>query len=527
MSTRGGRPRGARHYQEYGRAVPARRDDRLVYQVAIGSPVADWLIDRDETLIANHHNFTPMRFLQAWDPTATHGVVWGRKQLQRMAGRSSLGIADSRFNQLDLEAAGFAESVVVPVLVDLASSDHDVDEELLQRLRDAKADGGRDWLFVGRIAPNKCQHDLVAALAAHRRAYGSPTRLHLVGGSTSASYSFALERFVAELGLEDAVEITGSVSAGALGAYYRAADVLVCVSEHEGFCVPVIEAMHHDVPVVAFGAGAVAETVGAGGLVLDRKDPETVATAVELLLADESLRAAFVAAGRARCAELDPAKARTEFVAAVERAGVAVKLSVVVPRYGVEVIGGCETAVRELSEWVVKTTDVEVEVLTTTALDLDHLGRALPGCNHAGGRGDGAPVPGGVRSFSRERYARRPDAPAARRASPRRSSRSGSTFRALPHRRWSTRCARATPTRVSIHPYLSGPWSPRTTPRACRGVPPLRARRAAVAAADLRAVVRTERGARRPGERGTPALRTSVRDRGAARHHARARCGCG
>ena len=204
-----------------------------------------------------------MRFLQAWDPAATHGVSWGRRQLQRLARRSALGIADSRFNQLDLEAAGFTESVVVPVLIDLASSDHDVDELLLQRLRDAKGDGGRDWLFVGRIAPNKCQHDLVAALAAHRRAYGSHTRLHLVGGSTSATYSFALERFVAALGLEDAVEITGPVSAGALGAYYRAADVLVCVSEHEGFCVPVIEAMYHDVPVVAFAAGAVAETVGA------------------------------------------------------------------------------------------------------------------------------------------------------------------------------------------------------------------------------------------------------------------------
>jgi glycosyltransferase involved in cell wall biosynthesis len=313
--------KGARHYQEYGRAVPARPDDRLVYQVAIGSPVADWLVDRSETLIANHHNFTPMRFLQAWDPAATQGVSWGRRQLQRLARRSALGIADSRFNQLDLEAAGFTESVVVPVLSDLASSDHDVDEALLLRLRDAKGDGGRDWLFVGRIAPNKCQHDLVAALAAHRRAYGSPTRLHLVGGSTSASYSFALERFVAALGLEDAVEITGPVSAGALGAYYRAADVLVCVSEHEGFCVPVIEAMHHDVPVVAFAAGAVPETIGAGGLVLDRKDPETVAVAVERVLSDESVRAALVSAGRARCAELDPEKTRAAFVAAVEQAG--------------------------------------------------------------------------------------------------------------------------------------------------------------------------------------------------------------
>jgi glycosyltransferase involved in cell wall biosynthesis len=313
--------RGARHYQEYGRTVPARSDDRLVYQVAIGSPVADWLVDRSETLIANHHNFTPMRFLQAWDPAATHGVVWGRSQLQRLAGRCTLGIADSRFNELDLAAAGFTETVVVPVLVDLASLDRELDVELLERLRGVKGDGGRDWLFVGRVAPNKCQHDLVAALAAHRRAYGSRDRLHLVGSSTSANYSFALERFVAALGLEEAVEITGPVGPAELGAYYGAADVLVCVSEHEGFCVPVIEAMHHDVPVIAFGAGAIPETVGDGGLVLDRKDPETVAAAVELVLTDDAVRGALVAAGRARCAQLDPEKARSAFVTAVERAG--------------------------------------------------------------------------------------------------------------------------------------------------------------------------------------------------------------
>jgi glycosyltransferase involved in cell wall biosynthesis len=312
---------GARHYQEYGRAVPARRDDRLVYQVAIGSPVADWLIGRREMLIANHHNFTPVRFVQAWDPAATHGVTWGRRQLQQLAPRCALGVADSGFNEIDLQEAGFAETVVVPVLVDLAGSDCEVDDALLARLRDTKSDGGRDWLFVGRIAPNKCQHDLVAALAAHRRAYGSRDRLHLVGASTSIAYSFALERFVEALGLEDAVDITGPVSAAALGAYYRAADCLVCVSEHEGFCVPLLEAMHHGVPVVAFGAGAVPETMGGGGLVLERKDPETVAAAADRVLSDGALRAALVAAGTARATQLDPHKARATFVDAIEQAG--------------------------------------------------------------------------------------------------------------------------------------------------------------------------------------------------------------
>jgi glycosyltransferase involved in cell wall biosynthesis len=95
----------------------------------------------------------------------------------------------------------------------------------------------------------------------------------------------------------------------------------LCVSEHEGFCVPVLEAMHHGVPVVAFGAGAVAETVGDGGLVLERKDPETVAAAVDRVCADASVRSAMVAAGTARASQLDPALARAAFVDAIERAG--------------------------------------------------------------------------------------------------------------------------------------------------------------------------------------------------------------
>jgi glycosyltransferase involved in cell wall biosynthesis len=117
------------------------------------------------------------------------------------------------------------------------------------------------------------------------------------------------------------VQISSGLSASELAARYQAAHAFVCLSEHEGFCVPLLEAMHHDVPVIAFAAGAVRETIGNGGLVLDRKDPETVAAAVERLLSDADLRARFVAAGAARAAALDPEKAKAAFVDAVEGAG--------------------------------------------------------------------------------------------------------------------------------------------------------------------------------------------------------------
>ena len=163
--------------------------------------------------------------------------------------------------------------------------------------------GERIWLFVGRLAPNKCQHDLIKALAAYRRLYDPQARLHLVGGSSSNAYRTALEAFVDHLDLGEAVFLHGGVSPGALVAHYRAADVFVCLSEHEGFCVPLLEAVHHRLPVVALAEAAVPETVEGAGVLLPAKEPARVAAAVHRVLGDPDLRAALVVAGTARLAD--------------------------------------------------------------------------------------------------------------------------------------------------------------------------------------------------------------------------------
>ena len=148
------------------------------------------------------------------------------------------------------------------------------------RLAAAKDRGGADLLFVGKVSPHKAPHDLVKMLAVYRRLYDPPARLHLVGSPLGERYGPALAAFVDDLGLGDAVSVTGSVTAAELEAYYRAADVFVCASDHEGFCVPLVEAMGHGVPVVAYGVTAVPETVGHAGLVLADKEPLRFAAAV-------------------------------------------------------------------------------------------------------------------------------------------------------------------------------------------------------------------------------------------------------
>jgi glycosyltransferase involved in cell wall biosynthesis len=181
-------------------------------------------------------------------------------------------------------------------------------------------DGGADLLYVGKISPHKAPHDLVKMLDVLRRLYDPAARLHLVGSPLGETYEPALRAFVAELGLDDAVFLPGSVTGAELEAYFRAADVFVSASDHEGFCVPLGEAMGHGVPIVAYGVTAVPETVGGAGLALPDKSAAPFAAAVGRVLRDERLRATLAAAGRARAAAFDLGASTRRFVSLVRQA---------------------------------------------------------------------------------------------------------------------------------------------------------------------------------------------------------------
>ena len=303
-------------FNQFERRGPA-RETYLLYQLSTGTRMADQLRARPERKLVNYHNITPMRFFDGWSPRVAPELELGARQLQSWATTTELAIAVSEYNRRELLDAGYRATAVAPVLVDLDAFDREVDAAALARLQEAKAGGGADLLFVGRVAPHKAQHDLVKALAVYRRLYDPKARLRLVGGSGSEAYSDALARYADALGLADAVDITGSVSAGELAAHYRAADVLVCVSEHEGFCVPLLEAMHHRLPIVAYGAAAVPETVAGAGLVLDAKDPPTVAAAVHRVLSDDELRRGLVDAGTMRLADFTLERTRRRFAEAM------------------------------------------------------------------------------------------------------------------------------------------------------------------------------------------------------------------
>ena len=254
-----------------------------ILQHSIGSEVAQQVIRRKTPVVLNYHNITPSSFFDVWQPELAKSVARGRMQLGQLAALTVRGIADSEFNAQELRELGIEDVVVSPVLWQISSSA--VQAGLSSDM--ASEDGGT-VLFVGRLAPNKCQHDLIAAFAVLSR-FRPQARLVLVGDASPPQYLQSLKSLARELGIYDQVVFTGKVSDKSLLQWYRKSDVFACASEHEGFGVPLVEAMAHGLPVVAYDAAAVAETVGNSGIVLRDKRPLTMAMALHRVLGDGQL----------------------------------------------------------------------------------------------------------------------------------------------------------------------------------------------------------------------------------------------
>ena len=300
----------------------AQPGDVVVYQFATASAMAPWLAGRPETLVVNYHNVTPPELMAPWDNHLALGQLRAQEDLRLLAARTALAVADSAYNEAHLASSGFVATAVIPPSAALdapVALDADVITSGADTAQPAAGttDGGARWLAVGRVSPNKGLESTIAALAvarAHGDAHDPGATLQIIGKPATDSYVGALHRYVAELGLTTAVRFAGHASDATVASAYAAADVLVVTSEHEGFCVPVVEAMAAGVPVVAFDRGAVPEVLGGAGVLVADKDPYTLAGSISALLSDASRRDATVAAGRRRLAELDLGAAADRFV---------------------------------------------------------------------------------------------------------------------------------------------------------------------------------------------------------------------
>lgn len=290
------------HLSAYPRMSSARTGDNLlIVHGSIGDQTFfDFLRRRPEQIVLRYHNMTPPELVRGYDAPLAALLARGRDDLAAIAGRVRVAIATSTFSAAGLAGLGLSNIVVVPVLFDArALHDQPAPDEAVWAL--SPPQGRPLVLFVGRLVPHKNQSALLAAFHVLKTYLRPDAHLALVGGGPQGAYIDSLHRFVDRLGLTD-VTITGEVPAATLAAAYRRADAFVCLSRHEGFGVPLVEAMTFGVPIVAWDVAAVGEVVGDAGVLLDSPSPTLVAEATAAVLDQSPVRQRLIERGRARAA---------------------------------------------------------------------------------------------------------------------------------------------------------------------------------------------------------------------------------
>jgi L-malate glycosyltransferase len=262
----------------------------LIFHTAIGSPLVDYFIGCPDKKLLIHHNITPARFFAPWDREVSYLAHQARQQLAATADTVLAALADSSFNARELAELGYPEPEVVPLIFNWERLNGPGNPDITEKYGDGKT----NLLFVGRIAPNKKQEDLLRIFSCYQKLFNPESRLILVGdGNRFPSYQRALNRMVHDLNLKGVI-FTGKVSPEDLRSYYRTSSLFLCASEHEGFGVPLVESLFYRLPVVAYDAGAVGSTLGEAGVLVKEKDPIMIAGLINRIMTDNNLRGIII-----------------------------------------------------------------------------------------------------------------------------------------------------------------------------------------------------------------------------------------
>ncbi|MHB8464860.1 MAG: glycosyltransferase [Acidimicrobiales bacterium] len=285
-------------------------DDMILYHASIGDPeVHGFVVARPERLVLVYHNMSPAAAFAPYEPGFAGLLEAGRRDLGRLQDRVTMALCDSAFNASELVSLGYRDVRVTPLIIDPASL-HALarDEGTANHLNTVIT--GPVALFVGQLLPHKRPELLVQAFHALVTYLVPEAHLMLVGSPRIPRYAQALQQQIVELGLHRAW-LTGPLKPETLREFYERADIFVTASDHEGFCVPLIEAMSFDVPILARATSAVPETLGGAGMLLDPDDgPLVIAEAWATLISDTEERERLIARGAERLRDFDPDEAR-------------------------------------------------------------------------------------------------------------------------------------------------------------------------------------------------------------------------
>jgi len=275
-------------------------DDLLIHHFSLGSRASRTAFAMPARMMLIYHNITPPEYFLGVHEQLVRQCYHGRRELLPYRSRCDLALGDSAFNREELDALGFSPTDVLPVVPDFSHLDRPPAQALLRSCDD-------DWtniLFVGRLIPNKRPDNLIRYFHAYKSLYNPRARLLLAGSFGGFEVYYAqLQSLVARLGVQD-VHILGHISNEELTALYDVADLFLCASEHEGFCVPIMEAFYKQVPVIARAATAVPATMDGGGVLYDTTDPRRVAALMDAVVSSPAVEDEIIARQDAALARL-------------------------------------------------------------------------------------------------------------------------------------------------------------------------------------------------------------------------------
>ena len=277
--------------------IPAvQPEDIVLLHLSIGSPVNSAFSALSCRKAILYHNVTPSHYFDFINKQTAHNLAKGREELKALVGTASVVMADSRFNADELEMLGYRDPRVFPLILDLNGTAKSVDRKILRRFNDGKT----NILFVGRCAPNKKLEDILQAFFVFCRTAERHSRLIHVGSFAGVErYYYLLLARAREMGMCD-IHFAGAVPQSQLNAYYHCANLFLCMSEHEGFCIPLLESMAHDLPVMAYASAAVPETMDGAGILFHDKAFEPIAEMMYRVTNDSAFRDAVIEGQRQR-----------------------------------------------------------------------------------------------------------------------------------------------------------------------------------------------------------------------------------
>ena len=294
------------------------KNDILIYHKSTGTDLSFLLEKYKCKKVMRYHNITPGKYLEQYNKYLYNLVEYGRKGLEYASKYFDYSLADSKYNKSELDELKYKNTITLPILIPFEDYRKEFDRKVIKKY----SDGKKNILFVGRITPNKTQEDIIKSFYYYKNYVNKNSRLILVGNDSGfENYADLLKKLIKELELENDVIFSGHVKFEEILAFYRVADLFLCMSDHEGFCVPLVESMFFEVPILAYNSSAIKDTLGNSGIIVNKKDYFLISELMNFILSDEKVSKEIIKKQNKRLEDFQLEKVEKQLLEFIKRIG--------------------------------------------------------------------------------------------------------------------------------------------------------------------------------------------------------------